>query len=191
MKEEEYDAEDVTVQIVELSTDELAKINHWIGPNKPVYSQNGHSDDANQATDEDDDNNIAGDDDDDDEGEAVPGFTVTNIKERRKGIKREKNEGPAECDEDNDEDTKKKIKKIRNLKTEFKTKRGMGQFMAKKTQNTLKHSKAFRTKAHLDRVKSKKKSRIERQKKEKLLKKKGKFNKDTSKPQKNKKFGRK
>ncbi|XP_055321178.1 nucleolar protein 12, partial [Sitodiplosis mosellana] len=37
LKEEEYDTENVTVQIVELSTDEIAKSNNWIGANRPVY----------------------------------------------------------------------------------------------------------------------------------------------------------
>lgn len=172
LKEEEYDTENVTVQIVELSTDELAKSNNWIGPNKPIYSENGHdAENNNKSSDEDEAV--------EDEEDVVPGFTVTETKSERKV----KDKSPVKH--------VKKIIKDKNLE-ELKTKRGVGQFLAKKTQNKLRQSKAFRTKEKLQRVKNKKKSRIEREKKDKAQKKTGKFKKDASKTQKiKKKFGRK
>lgn len=38
LNEEEYETEDVSVKIVEISTSELAKSNNWIGENRPRYS---------------------------------------------------------------------------------------------------------------------------------------------------------
>ncbi|KAF2905199.1 hypothetical protein ILUMI_00976 [Ignelater luminosus] len=47
---EEYDDEDVNVKVVELSTNEIAKQNHWIGTNQPSYES-----DHNESTSENED----------------------------------------------------------------------------------------------------------------------------------------
>lgn len=165
MKEEEYDTENVTVQIVELSTDEIAKSNNWIGANKPVYEGDRSSGEENSS------------DEDDEEEEQIPGFTVTSLaKPSKKSTK---------TTEDNENDNESKTeKKFKPIPDEIKTKRALGQFFAKRATNSLKHSKAFQMKSKLERNKNRKKARIEKEKRIKLQNKREKHKKNTTKTQK-------
>lgn len=178
MKEEEYETEDVTVQIVELSPDDIAKSNNWIGRNKPIYEGDKNSDDdAESSNDEDDEGEV----------EQVPGFTVTSTKPSKKQNAEKKDTENAEnIDENNEKPVKKK-----KIPQDFKSKRAMGQFFAKQAQNTLKHSKAFQTKNKLERIRNKKKARIEKEKRIKLQNKREKHKKNPSKTVKTNKFDRK
>lgn len=166
MKEEEYDTENVTVQIVELSTDELAKTNNWIGANKPRYEdeQSSGADQNDSGVDES-------------EEEDVPGFTVTVRKPKKR---------PIAADEENVEKPEETVvkKKTKKLREDFKSKRAMGQYLAKQAQNTLQHSKAYQTKNRLERIRNMKKARIEKEKRIKLQNKREKHKKNSAKPSK-------
>lgn len=187
MKETEYDTENVTVQIVELSPDDIAKSNNWIGSNKPVYETVGKSkaksgkvsngnvvDGVHEDAAEDGEGEEA--DNDDDEQEQVPGFAVTKAK------KRPKTTNDDEVDDENEtSDNEKPKRRRKNLPESFSSKREIGQVLAKNVQNKLRQSKAFRTKAKLEKVRSKKKARIEKEKKLKVQKKREKFKKTPTK----------
>lgn len=192
MKEEEYDTENVTVQIVELSPDEIAKSNNWIGSNKPVYEVNGSSNnatskrstentgglgDAKDGDNDDDDDDDNEDDDEEEEEEEVPGFTVTSIKKTKKP-------SPItdeNVDDESGEEEKKPKRRRKNLPESFSSKREIGQVLAKNVQNKLRQSKAFRTKAKLERVRDKKKAWIEKEKRMKQQNKRDKHKKNSAK----------
>lgn len=171
MKEEEYDTENVTVQIVELSTDEIAKSNNWIGANKPVYEGQKGSESGESSAEEEDE----------EEEEEIPGFTVSSTKSKKK---RTIEKQPA----DNDETEKpveevKRRKKYTKIPDTIKSKRGLVQVFAKRATNSLKNTKAFRMKDRLDQNKSKKKARVEKEKRTKLQNKKEKHKKNAFKGQ--------
>lgn len=184
LKEEEYDTENVTVQIVELSPDEIAKSNNWIGSNKPVYEGKAKNDSKKSNENRNDGGTNGEDEEEEEEEEAekeeeVPGFTVTSTK---KGKKRTvSTQGDAGADNDADaEDTKPKRKR-KNLPESFSSKREIGQVLAKNVQNKLRQSKVFRTKAKLERVHNMKKARIIKDKKTKLKNKRDKHKKNSTK----------
>lgn len=179
MKEEEYDTENVTVQIVELSTDEIAKSNNWIGANRPVYEGDQSSEEENES-------------DDDQEEEQIPGFTVTSTKPK-KSSKKSTAKDTANNDEleAENEENKTKKKKFKPIPEEIKTKRALGQFFAKRATNTLKHSKAFQMKNRLEGNKNRKKARAEKDKKIKLQNKREKHKKNQARPAKKSKVEKK
>lgn len=169
LKEEEYDTENVTVQIVELSTDEIAKSNNWIGANRPVY-EGEQSDDEESGSEEE-------------EEEQIPGFTVTSTKpSKKKKLTVETAENSAENGDAEgtvDENNKRK-KKFKKIPEEINTKRALGQYFAKRATNTLKHSKAFQMKNRLEGNKKRKKARAEKDKRIKLQNKREKHKKNTA-----------
>lgn len=174
MKEEEYDTENVTVQIVELSTDEIAKSNNWIGANKPIYEGEKSSENEESSAEEEDD-------DEEEEEEQIPGFTVSSTKPKKK---------PAieKHQPDNDETEKpveevKRRKKYTKIPETIKSKRALVQVFAKRATNSLKNTKAFRLKDRLDQNRSKKKARAEKEKRTKLQNKREKHMKNSSKGQ--------
>lgn len=177
MKEEEYETEDVSVQIVELSTDELAKSNHWIGANRPIYSNENNDDAAKEKHNSDDEKQL--------EDNEVPGFGLKPIKKKNEW---KVSEAPIEAINPDAPETQKPTNE--KTRTDFKSKRAMGQFLAKKTQSSLKHSKAIQTKNKLERTRNKKKARIEREKRIKLQTKREKHSKKPIKTKKNKKFSK-
>ncbi|NP_001156060.1 uncharacterized protein LOC100159214 [Acyrthosiphon pisum] len=73
----EYNLENHTVQICDLSTDEIAKSNNWIGSNKVIYEDDEESkkeEDIDKTNEEDGD---------------VPGMSFSSIKEIKKAIKKQ------------------------------------------------------------------------------------------------------
>lgn len=60
--EDKYEDEDVTVKVVELSTNEIAQQNHWIGSNQPNYEP---------SSEEEED-----DDDNEEQAEEMPGMEL-------------------------------------------------------------------------------------------------------------------
>lgn len=185
LREQEYDTEEVNVQIVELSTDELAKSNNWIGANKPIYANDGQNGKKNgRESDEDEDE--PDDDEEEEEEEEVPGFTITSTKKAKRPIvtKTDVEIKNPDCPEEDQKNTAHKPHES------FTSKRAMGQFYAKKAQSTLKQSKAYQTKDKLERVRNKKKAFIEKEKRIKLQNKREKHKKKSTKPTKTKKFGR-
>lgn len=168
MKEEEYDTENVTVQIVELSTDEIAKSNNWIGANKPIYEGEQSSENEDSSAN-----------DDDEVEEEIPGFTVSSTKSKKKSTTEKKQPGNDETEQTVDEGKRKK--KFGKIPEDIKSKRALGQLFVKRATNSLKHSKAFRLKNRLDENRSKKKARIEKEKRVKLQNKREKHKKNSSK----------
>lgn len=179
LKEEEYDTENVTVQIVELSPEEIARSNNWIGANRPLYNESEKAASDDDGSEQEDEN--------DDEETAVPGFSLTTSKKPKKTIVTENGESEAQ----DDTQTKRKKKRISNLPDDLTSKRAVGQFLAKKTQNTLRHTKAFRTKDKLEKIRNKKKARIEKEKRIKLQNKRDKHKKNPTKTPPTNKFSRK
>lgn len=169
LKEEEYDTENVTVQVIELSSDDIAKSNNWIGANKPVYE-------GAQSSDAESDSGV------EEEEEQIPGFTVTSTKPSKKSTTEHT---PVDNENDNEAETSQDgtvNKKFKKLPENLKSKRALGQFLAKRATSSLKHSKAFQMKNKLERNKSKKKARFEKEKKIKLKNKREKHKKNSSRP---------
>lgn len=162
MKEEEYDDADgnVTVQIVELSSDDIAKSNNWIGSNRPVY------DDVDEASE-----NEESETEQDVDEDFVPGF---GTKKPSKKVSSRKDVG------NNTDLSEQKSINSKKFKEEFKSKRAMGQYLAKQAQSSLKQSKAFQTKNKLEKIRNKKKARIEKEKRIKLQNKREKHKKKNS-----------
>ncbi|XP_060867657.1 nucleolar protein 12 [Metopolophium dirhodum] len=75
----EYNLENHTVQICDLSTDEIAKSNNWIGSNQVIYE-----DDKEKKNEEDIDKT-----NEEDGAENVPGMSFSSIKEIKKAIKKQ------------------------------------------------------------------------------------------------------
>ncbi|XP_017771724.1 PREDICTED: nucleolar protein 12 [Nicrophorus vespilloides] len=61
---EEFEDEEVTVKVVELSPEEIAKENNWIGPNKPKYDEDVEEEEDEEIEDE----------------EEIPGMSLTEKK---------------------------------------------------------------------------------------------------------------
>ncbi|XP_026813972.1 nucleolar protein 12 [Rhopalosiphum maidis] len=78
MVTKEYSLENHTVQICDLSTDEIAKSNNWIGSNQVIYE-----DDKESENEEDIDKT------NEDDAETVPGMSFSSIKEIKKAIKKQ------------------------------------------------------------------------------------------------------
>ncbi|XP_025209107.1 nucleolar protein 12 [Melanaphis sacchari] len=78
MVTKEYSLENHTVQICDLSTDEIAKSNNWIGSNQVIYEDDKESD-----------NEEVIDKTNEDVPENVPGMNFNSIKEIKKAIKKQ------------------------------------------------------------------------------------------------------
>lgn len=145
--EEEFETEEVSVKIVELSTTELAKSNNWIGQNRPKYSD-----------DEQDEN--SGNDEPALPIEEVPGMGLvvkpTGKQRKPKPTEDESTESKPNATAD--------ILKSKNIKS----KRDLGKVVQKDALRTLKNSKAFQMKQKLDKLADRKKARKEREKRIKV-----------------------
>lgn len=149
---EEFETEEVSVKIVELSTSELAKSNNWIGPNRLKCS-----DDENEVSD--------GNRSDDEPEEAVPGMGLVETKEKaRKAVGIKKDEAIAPIV---NAAAAAKAKEILQSK-KIKSKRDLGKVVQKDAMRTLKNSKAFQMKEKLNKLKDRKKARMEREKRIKI-----------------------
>lgn len=167
LKEEEYDTENVTVQIVELSTDEIAKSNNWIGANRPVYEGEQSGEEEESSSEEE-------------EEEQIPGFTVTSTKPSKKKKPTTEVENSTENgDTEGTTDDSKPKKKFKKIPEEIKSKRALGQYFAKRATNSLKHSKAYQMKNKLEGNKNRKKARVEKEKRIKLQNKREKHKKNS------------
>lgn len=141
--EEEYETEDVSVKIVEISTTELAKSNNWIGENRPRYSD----DDEEEV---DDSPTII------DKCDGVPGMDLV-FADKSKSKSKTKNKVKEETEEATDVDHKL-----------FKSKKDLTRTVQKDSVKALKNSKAFQIKRKLDQLKDRKKARLEREKRKKI-----------------------
>lgn len=143
LNEEEYETEEVSVKIVELSTADLAANQNWIGQNRPQYDTDPQSNDqddkplATSAT-----------------ADEIPGMGLTVKPQVVKAT---------------DSDSAKENKNAKSIADkDFKSKRDLLRTIQKGEMRTLKSSKAFKTKQKLDRVKDRKKGKIEREKRMKM-----------------------
>lgn len=164
LNEEEYETEEVSVKIVELSTADLTANQNWIGENKPQYDKEPESN-----AQDDKSNDVVADE--------IPGMGLTVKPQIVKAV-------DAESTKEN-----KLAKSIADK--EFKSKKDLLRTIQKGEMRTLKASKAFKTKQKLDRVKDRKKGKIEREKRMKMQnkeakKKGGRVNKKQIKRSKNK-----
>lgn len=158
--EEEFETEEVTVKIVELSTIELAKANNWIGPNRLRCSDDEKDDsDADQSAD-----------DAAEPAEAVPGMGLLSDATKKKQPKKTSNKngtGDGDGGGGVSAGAASKAKEILQSK-KIKSKRDLGIVVAKDAMRTLKNSKAFQMKEKLMKLKDRKKARMEREKRIKI-----------------------
>lgn len=152
LNEEEFETEEVSVTITELSTSELAKNYNWIGQNRPKYSDD--------EDDEEEKRKAAQDEEDLADVEEVPGMGLTRKKAPKSKVVVEKTAAEAIVEEEGGgskwqlPDTKKPIK----------SKRELGVIVQKDAMRTLKNSKAFQQKQRLDQLKDRKKARKDKAK---------------------------
>uniref|UniRef100_A0A2M4ANM9 Nucleolar protein 12 n=1 Tax=Anopheles triannulatus TaxID=58253 RepID=A0A2M4ANM9_9DIPT len=179
-QEEEYDTENVTVKVVELSTSALAKENNWIGENRgAVLAQDEANEESGQSSEEDED-----DEDDHKRIGVVPGMEL----EGEKKVKRKLT--PFVETEDADEEgkakkpvteEKPKPKKGPVLNLEgIRSKKDLKHKLKRYALKSMKSSQAFRQKNRLQKQKQLKQSRRVRHFKEKHLKQKKGYRRPTA-----------
>lgn len=175
-QEDEYDTENVTVKVVELSTRDLAKKNNWIGENHGAVKEDEESE-PDEATDDDEM--------EEQELGVIPGMEL----EGEKKVKR-KHSKLTEEDLSNDERTEKdsqtepektKPKKgpVLNLDG-IRSKKELNHKLKRYAMKSMKKSQAFRQKAREHKQKQLKNSRRIRHFKEKHLKQKRGFKKQNA-----------
>lgn len=167
-QEEEYDTENVTVKVVELSTRELAKENNWLGDNRGMVKDDNESE-AEDASDDDDEEL------DEHQLGVIPGMEL----EGEKKVKR-KHKPLAEEDTSNDSkeqgDSKSATEKAKPKKGPvlnldgIRSKKELNHKLKRYSLKSMKNSQAFRQKERVHKQKQLKKSRRIRHHKEKHLK---------------------
>lgn len=169
-QEEEYDTENVTVKVVELSTSALAKENNWIGENRG----------AALAQDEDDKESGQSSDDEDDEDDhkrigVVPGMELEGEKKIKHKLTpfvetEDADEGGKEKKPATTEEKPKQKKgPVLNLEG-IRSKKELKHKLKRYALKSMKSSQAFRQKNRLQKQKQLKQSRRIRHFKEKHLK---------------------
>ncbi|XP_058118684.1 nucleolar protein 12 [Anopheles ziemanni] len=169
-QEEEYDTENVTVKVVELSTTELAKENNWIGANRGAKDSESEQE-QEQSDDEADERQLG----------VVPGMELEGEKKVKRKLKA--------FTEESDDETK-KAGKVQEGEDKSRQKKGpvlnLDGIRSKKELNhkikryalkSMKQSQPFRQKHRLQQQQNLKKSRRVKHFKEKHLKQKKGFNK--------------
>uniref|UniRef100_A0A182T658 Nucleolar protein 12 n=1 Tax=Anopheles maculatus TaxID=74869 RepID=A0A182T658_9DIPT len=174
-QEDEYDTENVTVKVVELSTRDLAKENNWIGENRGIVKDDNESEAEDASDDEELDEHQLG---------VIPGMEL----EGEKKVKR-KHKPLAEEDAANDttekgeksatEKPKPKKGPVLNLEG-IRSKKDLNHKLKRYALKSMKNSQAFRQKERVHKQKQLKKSRRIRHQKEKHLKQKKGFKNRTA-----------
>uniref|UniRef100_A0A1Q3EX37 Nucleolar protein 12 n=1 Tax=Culex tarsalis TaxID=7177 RepID=A0A1Q3EX37_CULTA len=164
-EEQEYDTENVTVKVVELSTKELAKQNNWIGENHAMVrgDEDDESDEEGQQSSEDDDEDAV---------DTIPGMEL-DASSRKNKLKLD-----GENDEQPEEPPAKKPHQQRgpvlNLEG-IRSKKEMKHKLKRHALKSLKNSKAYQQTVRAQQQKQLKKSRRVRHVREKKLKRQGKL----------------
>jgi len=143
LNEEEFETEDVSVKIVEISTSELAKSNNWIGENRPRYSD-----------DDDDNDEVDNGPSTIEKSDGIPGMDLTIP---AKSANKYKIKEKAETEDPSAPELKL-----------YKSKKNLTKTIQKNSEKVLKNSKAFQIKRKLDQLKDRKKARLEREKRKKI-----------------------
>ncbi|EAL40543.3 nucleolar protein 12 [Anopheles arabiensis] len=168
-QEDEYDTENVTVKVVELSTRDLAKENNWIGENRGMVK-----DDESDAENSSDDGN------DEQQLGVVPGMELEGEKKVKRKHKLSAEEGSSNEAENGESAVKEKAKPkkgpVLNLDG-IRSKKDLNHKIKRYALKSMKTSQAFRQKTRLQQQKQLKQSRRIRHQKEKHLKQKKGFNK--------------
>uniref|UniRef100_A0A182W3D3 Nucleolar protein 12 n=1 Tax=Anopheles minimus TaxID=112268 RepID=A0A182W3D3_9DIPT len=164
-QEDEYDTENVTVKVVELSTRDLAKENNWIGENRGVVMEDEESE-QEESTDEDEL--------EEEQLGVIPGMELEGEKKfKRKQkqlvqedstIDRSENEGHTKAVK-----TEPKKGPVLNLEG-IRSKKELNHKLKRYAMKSMKKSQAFRQKERVHKQKQLKKSRRVRHQKEKHLK---------------------
>ncbi|XP_053667754.1 nucleolar protein 12 [Anopheles marshallii] len=165
-QEDEYDTENVTVKVVELSTRDLAKENNWIGENRGIAEQDEESDPEELSDDGDDilEEQQLG---------VIPGMELEGekrVKRKHKQLAEEDLIDDREEKEDNTETDKAKPKKGPVLNLEgIRSKKELNHKLKRYAMKSMKKSQAFRQKARVHQQKQLKQSRRIRHQKEKHM----------------------
>ncbi|XP_035904338.1 nucleolar protein 12 [Anopheles stephensi] len=164
-QEDEYDTENVTVKVVELSTRDLAKENNWLGENRVIVKDASGSE-AEDASDDDElDENQLG---------VIPGMELEGekkVKRKHKPLAEEDASDEAAEKGDKSEAEKQKPKKgpVLNLDG-IRSKKDLNHKLKRYALKSMKNSQAFRQKDRVHKLKQLKKSRRIRHQKEKHMK---------------------
>ncbi|XP_052895059.1 nucleolar protein 12 [Anopheles moucheti] len=173
-QEDEYDMENVTVKVVELSTRDLAKENNWIGENRGIVEKDEESGPEEPSDDEDDylEEKQLG---------VIPGMELEGekrVKRKYKQLPDEDSIDGREGQEDRTEADKPKPKKGPVLNLEgIRSKKELNHKLKRYAMKSMKKSQAFRQKARVHQQKQLKQSRRIRHQKEKHMKQKKGFKK--------------
>ncbi|KXJ69102.1 hypothetical protein RP20_CCG000113 [Aedes albopictus] len=170
-EDDEYDTENVTVKVVELSTTDLAKENNWIGENSAVVRD---EEDAEEDQDEEESSS------DDEDVDTVPGMELDGESSK----KRKSKHGNDSDDEDQEEPEDKQAPSggkqkprgpVLNLEG-VRSKKELNKKLKRHAQKSMQKSKAFQRSVRVQQQKQLKNSRRVRHFKTKHLKRKGKLN---------------
>ncbi|XP_050070757.1 nucleolar protein 12 [Anopheles maculipalpis] len=166
-QEEEYDTENVTVKVVELSTRDLAKENNWLGENRVMVNDDNESEAEGSASDDEEEL-------DEHQLGVIPGMEL-------EGEKKVKRKHKPLAEEDANDDTKEKddksaMEKVKPKKGPvlnldgIRSKKELNHKLKRYALKSMKNSQAFRQKERVHKQKQLKKSRRIRHQKEKHLK---------------------
>uniref|UniRef100_A0A182MHH8 Nucleolar protein 12 n=1 Tax=Anopheles culicifacies TaxID=139723 RepID=A0A182MHH8_9DIPT len=164
-QEDEYDTENVTVKVVELSTRDLAKENNWIGENRGVVKEDEESEQEESSNEDVLEEEQLG---------VIPGMELEGekkVKRKHKPLVEEDLTNDHSGNEDTTEAEKTKPKKgpVLNLDG-IRSKKELNHKLKRYAMKSMKKSQAFRQKERVHKQKQLKKSRRIRHQKEKHLK---------------------
>lgn len=183
-EEQEYDTENVTVKVVELSTTDLAKENNWIGENKAVVR--GEDSDDEEEEDE------SSSEDEEKDLDTIPGMELAGEKPKKRKLL-EKNENDDERQEPEEEPTTGTVKSkkrgpVLNLEG-VTSKKELNKKLKRHAHKSMLKSKVYQRSVRVQQQKQLKQSRRVRHFKTKHLQRKGKLH-DGEKQGKGKKRGK-
>ncbi|XP_065072946.1 nucleolar protein 12 [Ochlerotatus camptorhynchus] len=183
-EEQEYDTENVTVKVVELSTTDLAKQNNWIGENRAV---------VRGEVDEEEEEDESSSEDEETVLDTVPGMQLAGEKPKKRKFSR-KNDSEEDERQDQEEEPTSSTGKpkprgpVLNLEG-ISSKKELNKKLKRHAQKSMLKSKAFQRSVRVQQQKQLKKSRRVRHFKTKHLERKGKLT-DGEKQGKGKKRGK-
>ncbi|XP_062557330.1 nucleolar protein 12 [Armigeres subalbatus] len=167
-EEDEYDTENVTVKVIELSTTDLAKENNWIGENRAAVRDEEDDEDDPEEDETSDEEDI----------DTIPGMELDGEKRNKKN-KESSNENEEEHEEEmqvpsNSSGKQKPRGPILNLEG-VSSKKELNRKLKRHAQKSMQKSKAYQRTVRVQQQKQLKNSRRVRHFKTKHLKRKGKL----------------
>ncbi|XP_055640167.1 nucleolar protein 12 [Toxorhynchites rutilus septentrionalis] len=163
-EEQEYDTENVTVKVVELSTTDLAKQNNWIGENRAAVRDEEESNEEPSSGDEEDDM------------ETIPGMELDNNSHRKKSKVTQHAHEDGETQEKQAGTSPKQKPRVPVLNLDgIRSKKELNHKLKRYALKSMQKSKAFQLSMRAKQQKQLKKSRRDRHFKDKILKRKGKL----------------